>query len=135
MELLSPFYISSRLCAAVKIGGVEINLELDELNSPTRDNRDRYQYTFIFPDGAEVTGNDLQTGVGGNTTMARMFSGLLCFLSACAESRQHATRYKKKVEDTDLFPEKVGEWAEANSDEISMLLVELEENPENFIRE
>lgn len=54
---------------------------------------------------------------------------LLAFLDACAESRRYSRHSGQEGENLDLFPDNVGEWAEANSDEIAMTKLEIEETP------
>jgi hypothetical protein len=60
--------------------------------------------------------------VGGGCIQEAL-SSLLSFLVASAE----AVRYGSDSDNSDLFPKKVAEWAYMNSDELSMLSVELEE--------
>lgn len=76
----------------------------------------RQQYTYtITADGWEYVGNDLHSGVGDNVDEEKMLRTLCGFLSACVESRQYPGG-----ENTHLFPEHVGAWAEQYSDEITM---------------
>jgi hypothetical protein len=49
-------------------------------------------------------------------------------LDACGESYGYGLRTGQSGENADLFPEQVAEWAYQNSDELSMLACELEEN-------
>ncbi len=51
-------------------------------------------------------------------------------MAACAESRAYARRKgcdEMTGENSDLFPANVGEWCEANSDELQMMDCELSE--------
>lgn len=74
-------------------------------------------------------------GLGGRSgppeeRVAYCLADMCGFLSACAESRSYAKRKgidPMEGENSDLFPEEVGEWAEKMSDELSMLSFELSE--------
>ena len=122
MILQTPFIISSRLAPAVNVGGATISYE---------DGR----FVIDLPDGSEHVVTDMHrprgTVRGVNDTECAMvqsqFAALLGFLSACAKSRQYATRTGRVGENADLFPENVGDWAEQNSDEIAGLGIEIEE--------
>ena len=80
---------------------------------------------------------DLRPGLSGRTgspesQIAACLWDLCSFLGACAESRAYATRLHgdpMQGENSDLFPEHVGEWAEMHSDELGLLAYDLE-NPE-----
>lgn len=130
MKLNSPFQISARLLPAVRIGDAWISIKF---NGATNDGRARYRYFIDLPDGTEHSANDLQSGCGGGSLQGGMES-LLSFLGACAESVRYGTKYDKFGDGTDddsnadLFPATIAEWAYQNSDEISMLQCELEEN-------
>ena len=122
MKLSAPFVISARLAPAVQIGAACISY-------------DSGRFVIDFPDGTEHVVSGMSPPRcrvrGVNDTPCSMlqcqFGALLSFLSACAESRQYAARTGREGESADLFPENVGQWAEENSDEISMLGVEIEE--------
>ena len=122
MKLSAPFQISARLTPAVQIGAAFISY-------------DSGRFVIDLPDGSEhvVTGmHPPRCRVRGvNDTAESMlqcqFGALLSFLSACAESRQYAARTGREGESADLFPYNVGQWAEENADEISMLGMEIEE--------
>jgi hypothetical protein len=85
--------------------------------------RQRYQYEITTPDWQYVD-NDIRSGCGADVDEPDMLRTLFSFLSACAESRQYVTRNGGTAENADLFPEHVGQWAEENSDEISMLSID-----------
>lgn len=122
MTLNAPFCISARLLPAVQVGKAWISIEID---GETSDGRTRYRW-YIDTPNFEQTGNDLCSGCQGGSLQDGMAS-LLSFLSAAAESY----RYKgMDGENADLFPQQVTEWAAQHSDELSMLAMELEENPE-----
>ena len=117
MKLLLPFFISARLAPAIKVADARLSYEsnggffLDFANGETH-----VISEFRFPQG-RVRGttdeNALQDG----------FSAVLSFLSACAESRNYAERTKGDAmagENSNLFPDWVGQWAQDNSDEIEL---------------
>jgi len=123
MKLKSPFIISARLAPALKIADAFLSF-------------DKGQFVFDFADGSEHIVKDFHFPQGRirGTTDERFlqdgFSAILSFLGACAESRKYATRKgldAMEGENSDLFPASVGEWAEANSDEIAMLDCEITE--------
>lgn len=112
MTLHPPFEISVRLLPAVRVGDATISIDFD---GQTRDGRTRYRWFIDLDSGVDATGNDLCSGVGGGSIQEGMAS-LLSFLSAC-------------VDDADLFPPDVAAWAAQNSDELSLLAIELDETP------
>lgn len=128
MKLHHPFIITSRLAPGLSVGGASISFE-------------RGQFVIDLPDGAEHVVTDFrfpQGRIAGDTdgdVLADGFAAILSFLSACAESRQYATRTGRPGENADLFPENVGEWAESCSDELGMLSCEIEESEESLIEE
>jgi hypothetical protein len=126
MILHSPFAISARLLPAVQVGDAWISIEFAGLTS---DGRARYRYHIDAP-GLEHTGEDLKSGVGGGSLQSGMES-LLDFLGAAAESYHY--RGNRCTDDPDdncnLFPAPVTQWAYQNGDEITMIRMELEENP------
>lgn len=125
MTLNSPFCISPRLLPAVKIGNAFVSIQFD---GQTSDGRARYRF-FIDVDGQSYEDNELHSGVGGGSLQSGM-ENLLAFLGAAAESYRYSMTYPGKGENLDLFPSWVNEWAYMNSDEISMVQLELEETPE-----
>lgn len=125
MRLFKPFFISSRLRAAIKIGGATIDLEAGERN---REGRTEYAYSITLEDGQCHEGNDLASGCLGGS-VREGFESLLDFLSACGESVGYSQRTGRQSENADLFPAFIGEWAAQYSDELSLARLELEENP------
>jgi hypothetical protein len=91
----------------------------------------------IHPDGSgfEHEVRDIRPGLSGRTgvpeeQVASCLEALCAFLGACAESRSYAERMQRDPmtgENSDLFPPRVGEWAQHYSDEIGMLSCELQE--------
>lgn len=129
MKISLPFLISSRLLPAVRIGDATVQLEFS--TRPGRDGRNRYRWTIDLDAGGTYSDDDLQSGCGGGT-IADGFASLLSFLSACGESYRYREATGRGGDNADLFPEPVAQWAAENEDEISMLAMELEENPEAY---
>lgn len=128
MQLLSPFIISARLAPALSVGGATLSFNSNNFIIDLPNGEEHVITDFHFAPGCrgDSAGKRLQDG----------FASILSFLSACAESRQYAVRNGKSPmegENSDLFPENVGQWAEENSDEIAMLSFELEESGQEFI--
>lgn len=122
MTLREPVRISSRLLPGVQVGGAWVQLEYA---GETSEGRQRYKWTIDLPDGSEFSGSDLKSGCGGGSLQSG-FESLLSFLGAAAES----WRYRgAEGENSDLFPQAVVEWAAQNSDEISLLQLEMSETP------
>lgn len=129
MTLHPPFLISSRLLPAVTVGGATISAESNG------------HFIIDLPDGTEHTVTDLHPPqgrvAGRNDTperlLAQMFASLLCFLGACAESRARRGRDVMDGENSDLFPDNVGAWAESCSDELACLQLEIEESETDLI--
>ena len=124
MKLQSPVEITSRLLPGVRVGGATISIDY----SRERSGRQAYRWYIDLPDGSEHTGDDLSSGVGGGSLQSGLES-LLSFLSACGESVNYRDRTGRDGENADLFPAPVAEWAAQNSDELSMLAIELQETP------
>jgi len=112
IEIHEPMIITARLLPGVRIEDAFISVE------PTG-NRGEYgkpvwRWFIDLPDG-EFKGDDL-AGWGDHKAMMET---LLAFLEAAAESYPDG-------ENADLFPAPVVAWAHQNSDEISILRMELE---------
>lgn len=121
MKLHSPFEISPRLLPGLRVGKAWIQLTYSKRAG--NEGRTRYQWTIDLPDGSEHSGDDLQSGCGGGSLQGG-FESLLSFLSAAAES----FRYRGgNGENADLFPAPVVQWAADNSDEISLLSLDVSE--------
>lgn len=121
MLLKDPVVITGRLMPGVKVGDAFVSIEYSDRAG--RDGRVRYRWYADLADGREFTGDDLQSGCGGDGLQGGLES-LLSFLGAFAESWRYGGA---DGENADLFPEGLAEWAMQNSDEISMLQIELEE--------
>lgn len=126
MNLSPPFAISARLAPAIKIADAWLSFA---------DGR----FVFDFADGSEHIVTDFQFpkmriyGTSDERFLQDGFSAILSFLGACAESRAWAVRRGKDAsegENSGLFPEAVGQWAELHSDEIAMLDLEITESPD-----
>lgn len=121
MVLHSPTAITARLLPGVKIGDAWISIE------PTgREKAGRIVWTMYidFADGTEFSCNDLST-FRHDTQNA--LASCLSFLSACGEGYGYQLRTGRESDNADMFPANVAEWAYQNSDELSMLSMELEE--------
>lgn len=123
MKLQSPFIISARLAPALTVGGATLSFSDG-------------QFVLDMPDGSEhiVSGFNFPRmrtqGDTNESVLQDAFGAILSFLSACAESRTHAERQGKNPmegENSDLFPENVGQWAQEFSDEITLLELEITE--------
>lgn len=128
MTLHPPFCISARLMPGLKVGGAYISLGNGPRNA---ENRTQYQCFIDLPDGTEHEITDLASGCGGGTVQGG-FESLLTFLGAAAESYKYNDCDWSKIDREDnatLFPQPVTEWAYENSDEISVLEIEISENP------
>ncbi len=128
MKLLNPFIITPRLLPGVQIGKAFISIELAGSNS---EGRTKYLCHIDRPGKRSVTIDDLKSGCGGGSLQEGMES-LLSFLGACAES--YPMRHGERGENYDLFPPSIAEWAYYNSDEISMLQLEISEASEPLIQ-
>ncbi|AEK10060.1 hypothetical protein FDH96_gp107 [Mycobacterium phage Rey] len=102
------------------IGDATVKVEHDgqDFDPDFRAYRQRYTYIITTPDWQYV-GNDIRSGCSAEADVADASRSLFSFLSACAESRSYGGG-----ENSDLFPEHVGEWAEENSDELSILSID-----------
>ena len=126
MILKAPFFIGSRLLPTLKVGDAELSLEYTACCG----NKLVYKW-YIDLDGVEYSRTDLNAVPQGSdaATDQATFAALCGFLSACGESVAWSLRTsRRKGDNADLFPPKVGEWASANTDELSCLASNLEEN-------
>jgi len=129
MKLRQPFIISSRLQAGLKIGDATISMEDVGLTS---DGRTIYHYWIDGPNFA-YENDDLKSGIG-NGNLQGGFASLLGFLGSDAEKYRYNMRSQYLADDYSFDSASVVEWACQNSDEISMLALEIEETP-NLIKE
>lgn len=129
MKLNSPFIITSRLLAGLRVPahGSLSEISIEAIGS-TSDGRTRYRY-FIDTPEFNHSGQNLKSGCGGGSLQEGMES-LLSFLGAAGEAYGYQMRTKRESDNSDLFPVNVMAWAYQNSDELSMLQCELEENKE-----
>ncbi len=121
MKLSHPFYISSHLTPAIKIGKGELRYDNGQFVLSIDGTNDYIIKDFQFPLGRIA-------GVCDEQFLQDGFSAILSFLGACAESRKYAVRNGKNAMDGEnscLFPEAIGQWAEDNQDEIDMLSMEI----------
>ena len=130
MTMKPPFIITPRLMAGLRIGDAFVSIEHCGL-TPDR-SRQCYHYCIDTP-SFEYEARDIHSGCQGGTLQEGMES-LLSFLYACGEAMAYEEGTGRESENSDLFPRHVAEWARDNSDEISMLELELSEN-EGLIKE
>jgi hypothetical protein len=131
MELHNPVIITPRLLAGVAIGGGFISIEYSPRMGD--EGRTRYRYHIDPKNGRGYSRDDLQSGCQGGGLQEGLAS-LLSFLSACGESVNYQERTGGETENAELFPARIGQWCAENSDELSILGVEVEER-ENLIVE
>jgi hypothetical protein len=116
MQINQPLCITSRLQAGVRLADrSEVSITYGKREG--RDGRVRYAYTIDLNDGSgrTYTNDDLQSGCQGGSLQSGL-GALLAFLGQ-----------------TESFPEWVCEWAQDNSNEISMLECELTETPDLIV--
>ncbi len=126
MKLSSPFVIGSRLLPCLNVGGAALSLEM----VGCRGNRSVYRW-YIDLDGAEFSAADLeQPGSYASDAQADQaaFGSLLAFLEACGEGLRYQESTGRESDNADLFPPAVAQWARANTDELTMLRLEIEES-------
>lgn len=133
MKIRQPFIITSRLLPGIKIGEATISIEYAHVTS---DGRQAYRWFIDNENGhrQDFQGDKLRSGVGGGTLQEGLES-LLGFLGAFADGIGYENRAGTESENSKLFPAGLADWATTNSDEISMLEYELQEQPGEFIRE
>jgi hypothetical protein len=122
MKLRNPFIIGSTLSPALKIG--DSVLHLLDASEVTEDNRDRAKFLLVTP-GFEYGDDQLRSGVGGFRGTVEIFDVFLSFLEAAAEAEEYEVRTGMKLDNSDLFPPHVTEWALLNKDEMSLVHSEI----------
>ena len=130
------------MAETLTIGGAEITV-VDVGND--MEGRTVYEYAIRFPNGLwysapdgdggfdterldnghTYTARDLKSGCQGGSEQDGMES-LLSFLGAAAEAYYYTLLTGRKPDNGDLFPDFVVQWAYFNSDEISMVVYEME---------
>lgn len=126
MTLHPPLAISPRLLPGVQVGDGWVSWDHGRTVG------------YVDAPGIDHVITDMRPGLSGRTgepeeQVRDCLGGLLAFLGACGESRwlsERRTGDPMAGENSDLFPEDVGAWAQQNSDEIGMLRLELEEGGE-----
>ncbi len=127
MILKSPFEIGPRLTPSLRI---------TDGTQTAWISYDKGKFIMDLPDGTKHLIRNYRSGLSASNHLQLKFADILCFLSACAESRKYAESKGKNAmsgENSNLFPDNVGRWAQHLSDEISMLQYEIEESKENLI--
>jgi len=137
MRLHKPFYISSRLTAAIKVADAEICMQFKERAT---DGACVYYWwfetngtghTILDANGSAIRacGDDIFSGKcsGGNTPalLQEMFVTFLNCLSAGGEAYKY--RNDDSNDDDLPFSLEMCEWAAQHSDEIDMMSIELKE--------
>lgn len=124
ITLKLPCLITPRLMAGIRVSGAFISVKY-----AGEDDRgaQRFFWAVDVPALGEFTGNDLAGWHG----LQGALESLCSFLSAAGESYRYAGM---EGENSDLFPEKLVEWAYLNSDELVLMTLELSETP-NLIEE
>ncbi len=130
MELSNPISITPRLLPGLQIGGAWV--AIDYADQPGRRGRIRWRWFIDLPDGAEFTGDDLQSGCQGGS-LREGLENLLSFLGAFAEAIQYTDRTGRFTDNGDLFPAGLAEWATENSDELGTAQLEVEETAECIV--
>jgi hypothetical protein len=120
MTIHKPFEIGPRLAPALRI---------QDSNGCAWLSYDNGRFIIDLPDSSEhIIGN---FSPAHRSNLQNQFAAILGFLSACAESRSYAERQGKPAmdgENSDLFSEEVGIWAQQMSDELSILELEIDES-------
>ncbi len=129
MQLQSPIMITSRLMPGVQIGKATISIGYSKRAS--EDGRTRY-VAYIDIGRKSHEEHSLQSGCGGGGLQEGLES-LLGFLGACGASIRYAEYSGREGENADLFPRWIGEWARNNSDELTMMEMELQETPDLIV--
>lgn len=126
MTLHPPLAISPRLLPGVRVGDGWVSWDHGR------------GVGYVDAPGIDHAVTDMRPGLSGRTgdpedQVRACLASLLGFLGACAESRSYGERRKGDPmagENSDLFPEDVGAWAQQHSDELGMACLELEEGGE-----
>lgn len=133
MTLKSPFEIGPRLAPSLRI---------KDTNGIGWLSFEDGQFVIDLPDGSEHVVKDFSfprcriAGATDESELQAGFGSMLAFLGACAESRDYAERKGLDAmsgENSDMFPEKIGQWAQQYSQEIDNLRFEIEEGEPSLI--
>lgn len=125
MKIHAPFEIGPRLAPALRIS---------DSNGTAWLSYDDGDFIIDLPDGSEHAVEGYRAGWG--STLQGQFASILGFLGACAESRSYAESRGKPAmdgENSDLFPESVGAWAQQVSTEIAFIGFEIDESEEDLL--
>lgn len=110
-----PHEIGTRLAPALKLpDGSRVTIAVSGRNG---EGRVTYQWYVDDSDGAEIgSGNDMFSAVNGDPDVEAVFASFGSFVAAWAE-----TFRRDYSDNADLFPQSMQDWAESNSDDLSML--------------
>lgn len=122
--------ICPNLMAGVQIGDGYVTIEYSD--KPGDEYRTRYHYVILVPGIEDVDSHDLQSG-NHRADLRGGLESLLDFLGAFAEASRPG-REKHEGDNSDLFPERLAEWAYRHSGELALARLEVEEN-KNCIEE
>lgn len=112
--------ISPRLMPGIRIG--EVWVQVSPTDDADRQGKPRWDYA-VDGEWDDKVGEGTDLWGWGNAQ--EMLATLLCFLSAQAEAIDFTERTGMESENAELFPAVIGEWAQQNSDEITMAEMEL----------
>ncbi|MFI8526293.1 hypothetical protein ACIGB8_17675 [Promicromonospora sukumoe] len=127
---------STRMLAARQAGSLHLALWHDGRTPDEHGGfRQRYAYRIAdatVPGALPHDGRDIHSGVGADVNTTAGMTSLVAFLSAAAEAYRHQmSRPLSAPENLNLFPAWVTEAAYLNSDELTMLALELK-HPDNL---
>ena len=121
MILKNPIIITPRLLPGVQLANVFISVKYGKPTPETSGTGRQVYHCIIDGVGKPFTDKNLRSGCqGGN--LHEGLSSFLYFLSVAGG-----------VENANLFPKRIREWAIQNSDEITMLAHEVEETPDCIV--
>lgn len=121
MELRSPVIITPRLLAGLQVGSAFISIEYQGGHS--KDTKGRQLFTVFF----DLGDREHEFEVSGFGGLQPALNSAVLFFAACGEGRRFETQTGRSSENSDLFPDWVGQWAEEASDELALYGCELEE--------
>lgn len=129
--LHSPVIITSRLMPGVRLSGATISLD-NGGSSISGAGRVCFRYFIDLDAGFAFEGNDLASGCFDSPS-AKLIQSALCsllgFLEAAGESYRFRMRLGRLASADVMFPAQVVEWAYQNSEELSVLSLQLAQIP------
>jgi len=119
MILNAPFFISSALAPAIKIGDTTLSL-LEVKSSGDRDNA---VFELQGPD-IDYIDSEMRSGHWGFKNTVEIFETFLSYMDACAESYPDG-------ENADLFPPHVAAWCSEHRDDIGYARMDITDEDGN----